>query len=119
MDKKPCDNKLASALEDYFTRYIAGRQDTGGEWPVTFNTTTEVVEQLETMISESEAAKKNGLNTWYEVWSPYNTKAFFVVAEPPKVLPMPSFEQNALQTIQLTFTINDYKGQDTGIEPGE
>lgn len=57
------------------------------------------------------------LRTWFEVWAPNNTKAFFVVAQPPQVLPMPEFGQNALQTIEITFTIEEYKGQSTAIEP--
>ncbi len=113
----------ASALEDYISRYVAGRQDSGGTWNVTFNTTQEVVGQLEAMITayntgQSTSTESGGpLNTWFEVWSPNNNKAFFVVAQPPQKLPMPSFEQNALQTIQLGFSITEYKGQDTAIEP--
>ena len=113
----------ASALEDLISRYVAGRQDSGGTWNVTFNTTQEVVTQLETMISAyntgqaTSTASGGPLNTWFEVWMPNNNKAFFVVAQPPQKLPMPSFEQNALQTIQLGFSITEYKGQDTAIEP--
>ena len=101
----------ASALEDYTTRSIAGRQDNGGSWSVTFNLTEEVRVQLEGMISESLAGKDNGLSTWFEVWHPNMDDGFFVVAEPPRVLPMPEFGQNELQTMELTFTINEYKGQ--------
>lgn len=36
----------ASALEDYITKYIAGRQDSGGEWTITFNYTAEVATQF-------------------------------------------------------------------------
>ena len=57
------------------------------------------------------------LNTWFEVWFPNTNKAFFVVAEPPQKLPMPEVSQNSLQTIELGFTINEYKGTDTAIEP--
>ena len=117
MDKKPYDNNSASALEDYFTRYVAGRQDTGGEWPVTFNLTTDVKTQLTTMISAYQTARASELNTWFEVWFPDMTDAFFIVAQPPLVLPMPEIGQNELMTIDLTFTINDYKGMLTGVEP--
>jgi hypothetical protein len=51
------------------------------------------------------------------VWIPDMTNAFFVVAQPPLVLPMPEMGQNELLTIELTFTINDYKGMSTAIEP--
>lgn len=113
----------ASALEDYISKYVAGRQDSGGTWNITFNSTQEVFGQLEAMIDAynvGQADDTNGpLNLWLEVWSPNNNKAFFVVVQPPQKLPMPSFEQNALQTIQLGFSISEYKGQDTAIEPKE
>lgn len=107
-------------MEDYTTKYVPGRQDSGGEWSVTFNTTPEVVAQLEAMIAAYNAGQSNAggaLNTWFEVWSPNNSKAFFVVAAPPQVLPMPEFGQNELQTIEVVFTIDTYKGQSTAIEP--
>lgn len=109
----------ASALEDEVTKYIAGRQDTGGEWTVTFNLTAEVVAQLEEMITRYQAGQAGSpvKNTWFEVWSPNQTNAFYVVAQPPKVLPMPEFGQNELQTIDVVFTIQEYKGQSTAIEP--
>ncbi len=109
----------ASALEDYVSRYVPGRQDTGGTWAVTFNTTPEVVAQLEEMIDayNDGQAEATPLRTWFEVWAPNNNKAFFVVAQPPKKLPMPEFSQNSLQTIEITFTIEEYIGQDTAIEP--
>ena len=62
-------------------------------------------------------ASTPSLRTWFEVWAPGQTKGFFVVAQPPQKLPMPEFGQNALQTIEITFTIEEYKGQDTAIEP--
>ena len=71
------------------------------------------------MISAYETGQSQStpLNTWFEVWFPDTNKAFFVVAAPPKKLPMPEVSQNSLQTIELTFTINEYKGTDTAIEP--
>lgn len=96
---------------------MAGRQDSGGEWTVTFNLTAEVVGQLEDMISAYNTGAANGKNMWFEVWSPNQTNGFFVVAQPPQVLPMPEFAQNELQTIDVVFTIVEYKGQSTAIEP--
>lgn len=107
----------ASALEDFTTRSVAGRQDNGGTWSVTFNLTEEVRTQLEGMITEYLAAKEDGLSTWFQVTHPDMEDGFFVVAEPPRVLPMPEFGQNELQTIELTFTINEYKGQSAAVEP--
>lgn len=107
----------ASALEDEISKYVSGRQDSGGTWNVTFNITNDTVSQLETMITAYTTAKTANKNMWFEVWSPSLTKGFFVVAQPPLHLPMPEMGQNELQTIELTFTIQEYKGMDTGIEP--
>ena len=113
------ENIDASSLEDLVTRYVPGRQDSGGQWSVTFNYTEEVETQLKAMITAYETGQSQStpLNTWFEVWFPDCNKAFFVVAAPPKKLPMPEVSQNSLQTIELTFTINEYKGTDTAIEP--
>lgn len=106
----------ASALEDEISRYVSGRQDTGGTWNVTFNITDEVIGQLETMISAYNAME-SGKKMWYEVWSPFIEKAFYVVAQPPKHIPMPEIGQNELETVELGLTIEEYKGLDTAIEP--
>lgn len=107
----------ASALEDYVTRKVAGRQDSGDSWTVTFNYTPEVATQLKDMISAYNTAKASGLRTWFEVWIPNATNGFFVVAEPPQVLSMPEFSQNALLTIDVELAIQEYIGDDTAIEP--
>ena len=115
----PVENIDSSALEDAVTKYVAGRQDTGGEWSVTFNFTDEVRGQLETMIAAYNAGKAQGtpLQTWFEVWHPTLDKAFYVIAEPPQKLPMPEIGQNELLTIDVTFTIVEYKGMLTAYEP--
>lgn len=107
----------ASALEDMVSKYTSGREDTGGTWTVTFNYTNEVSAELIKMIQAAKTARDSDLRTWFEVWSPYVEKAFFIVAEPPKTIPMPEIGQNELQTVELTFTINEYKGPDVAIEP--
>lgn len=108
----------ASALEDYISRYIQGRQDTGGTWELTFNITDEVVDQLEALISAYNSMT-TGQRMWFEVWSPQMTKAFFVIAQVPPNIPMPEFSQNELQTVAITLTIEEYKGMDEGIKPVE
>lgn len=107
----------ASALEDEISRYVAGRQDTGGTWSVTFNLTPDVVEELNKMIEAYKTGRESEFNTWFEVWHPSMSDGFFVVAEPPLHIPMPEIGQNELQTVEMTFTINEYKGMDTAIEP--
>ena len=107
----------ASALEDYIARKIAGRQDPGDDWTVTFNYTAEVAAQLKQMISDYNTAKASGLRTWFEVWIPNATNAFYVVAQPPQVLSMPEFSQNALLTIDLTLAVQEYIGDSAALEP--
>lgn len=107
----------ASALEDEISKYVAGRQDTGGTWSLTFNMTNEVVTELEAMIAAYKEIMGTEKKMWYVVWSPFLTKSFFVVAQPPINIPVPELSQNELQTIELTLTIEEYKGMDEAIEP--
>ncbi len=107
----------SSALEDYITSYIAGRQDTGGTWSITVNLTDDTIAEWTALIAASETAEDSGLSTWFEVWSPYHDKAFYIVAQPPKEIPLPELAQNELETVDMTLTINSYEGMDTAIEP--
>ena len=108
----------ASALVDTTTKTVAGRGDTGGDFTVTVNLTADTVTEWETLISAYTTAKASGLQTWFEVYHPDLTSgAFFVVAEPPKEIPMPETGQNELWTVEFTLTINDYKGIDTAVIP--
>ena len=106
----------ASALEDFITRTIAGREDTGSSFTVTVNMTNETIAEWEQLISDYEALT-GGLRMWFEVWSPYLTDAFFVVFQPPKHIPMPDFSQNELMTMEMTLTIEEYIGLDTAVKP--
>lgn len=113
----PSEQIDASALEDYVTRYIAGRQDTGGEWTITVNVTDDTIAEWEACIDAYQNRSDLNLSMWWVVWSPELTDAFYVVAQPPKVLPMSELSQNELQTIEITLSINEYKGMDTAIRP--
>lgn len=106
----------ASALEDEISRYISGRQDTGGNFSVTVNLTDETIAEWEEVISTYNSLG-SGLRMWFEVYSPDLTKAFFIVAQPPKHIPMPDMGQNDLLTVEMTLTIEEYKGMDTAIKP--
>lgn len=109
----------SSALEDYVSKRIAGRQNIDDVWTVTFNYTEEVAAQLKAMIAAYNTAKASGLRTWFEVWIPNVTNAFYVVGQPPQILSMPEFGQNSLLTIDLGIAIQEYVGDDTAIEPVE
>lgn len=106
----------ASALEDYFTRNIKGRGDTGGSFPVTVNVTDETIEEWEVLISEFDGLE-SGQALWFQTIIPGLKKAFWVIAQPPSIIPQPEFAQNGLLTVEMNMTINDYVGPSTAVEP--
>lgn len=107
----------ASALEDSVTKYIKGRADLGGEWSVTVNLTDETIAEWNKAITDSDTAYKSGLMTWFQVSSPYLAESFYVTAQLPSMIPMPEMAQNELQTVDITLTINEYKGMDAKVVP--
>lgn len=107
------ENLDASCLEDLSTKYIAGRADTSGSWEVEINLTPETTEQWTTLISEYNTAMQSQKQMWFEIIVPSMTKAFFVIAQPPQVLPLPEFNGNEVLTVSISLTIVEYKGEDT------
>ena len=105
----------ASALEDFITRYVKGRADTGGSFPVTVNFTAETIEEWQALITEYKALS-GGKRMWFETIIPGIEKSFFVVAQPPEQIPQPEIGQNELLTIEMNLTIEEYKGMDTSVE---
>lgn len=112
MDTEQID---ASALEDTVTKYIAGRQDTGGTWTIGVNYTSETAKQWQDAIDAYNTAKSAGLNTWFEVLIPNQSDAFFVIAELPQNIPMPELGQNELLVVDIDLSIVEYKGTDTAV----
>ena len=106
----------ASALEDTISRYIQGRADTGGSFPVTVNFTDETAEEWSTLISAYKGLAE-GKRMWFQTISPYLTKSFFVVAQPPLQIPQPEMGQNGLLTVDMNLVIAEYKGTDTKVQP--
>ena len=104
----------ASALVDEVSRYIRGRGDTGGTFPVTVNLTPDTKSEWATVIS-TYSALTDGKRMWFEVIVPGFTEAFFIVAQPPTAIPMPELNQNELLTVEFTLTIEEYKGMDTKV----
>ena len=104
----------ASALEDAITRYVKGRADTGGTFPVTVNLTPETKEEWETLITAYKGLS-GGKRMWFETIVPGFEDAFFVVAQPPEEIPQPEFSQNALLTVEMNLTIEEYVGMDTKV----
>lgn len=112
------ENIDASALEDDVTKYVAGRGDADGTMAVTINLTPDTITEWETLISAYQTAKASNKSVWFETYSPsLGGDAFFVVAEPPLQIPQPETNQNELWTVEMTLTVNDYKGMDTAVLP--
>lgn len=105
----------ASALEDLQSRYVAGRQDTGGNWDVTFNLTNETIPILKTMMEEAAEALVSNKRTWFQIASPSMTDAFFVVGQPGTKLPLPAIAQNELLTGAVSIAIDEYVGLDAKV----
>lgn len=106
----------ASALEDFVTRYVAGRQDTGGGFDVVVNLTPETQAEWKALIDEYDAME-DGEEMWFETWSPYLNDGFWVKAQPPKIFPQPASDQNGLWTVTMNLTVTEYVGLDTAVEP--
>lgn len=104
----------ASALEDPITRNIKGRAETGGSWPVTVNITNDTIAEWTTLIAAYKELT-DGKRMWFELYHPELEKAFFVIAQPPEDIPMPESSQNALWTVDMNLTIEEYKGLDTKV----
>ena len=105
-----------SALEDYITKYAAGRQDTGGTWEIEFiMDPAKSVNQIKTLYTASATAKAQGKATWFEVIFPDMSDAFFVVAECGREIPLPEIGQNEAATMSISLIISDYKGLATKV----
>ena len=104
----------ASALEDFITRYVKGRADTGGSFPVTVNFTSDTVKEWQDLITAYKALS-GGKRMWFETIIPGITNSFFVIAQPPEEIPQPEIGQNELLTLEMNLTIEEYKGLDTSV----
>lgn len=111
----------ASALEDLVSRYVQGRADTGGSFPVGVNFTPETNAEWKAVIEAYTTAKEAGLRMWFETIIPGFDESFFVVAQPPTAIPQPEIGQNELLTVDMSLTIEEYKGMDAKVDftPGE
>jgi len=88
-----------------------------GTVSITVNVTDDTIEEWEAVFTASKAATAAGKSIWFENWSPSRQKAFYFCAQTPPVFPMPSEDQNALETVEIVLTINEVVGWDTAIEP--
>lgn len=102
----------ASAIEDFVSRYVRGRGDTGGSFPVGVNFTPETKEEWSNVISEYAEAVESGLRMWFETIIPGFDEAFFVVAQPPTAIPQPEIGQNELLVVEFPLIIEEYPGME-------
>ena len=105
----------ASALEDFVSRYVQGRADTGGSFAIGVNFTPETNEEWKDVISEYATAAADGKRMWFETIIPGFTESFFVVAQPPTAIPQPEIGQNELLVVEMNLTIEEYLGMDAKV----
>jgi len=101
----------ASAVEDLISRYVQGRGDTGGSFPVGVNFTQETKTEWAGVISAYKALT-GGKRMWFETIIPGFDEAFFVVAQPPTAIPQPEIGQNELLICEMDLTIEEYRGME-------
>ena len=107
----------ASALEDMVSRYIQGRADTGGTFPITVNMTPETITEWQALIAAYTGRSNTELRMWFDIYFPQLNKSFFIVAQPPAQIPMPEVNQNELATMEMNLIIEEYIGVDAAIVP--
>ena len=105
----------ASALEDFVSRYVQGRADTGGSFAIGVNFTPETNDEWKDVISEYATAAADGKRMWFETIIPGFTESFFVVAQPPTAIPQPEIGQNELLVVEMNLTIEEYLGMDAKV----
>lgn len=105
----------ASALEDFVSRYVRGRADTGGSFPVAVNFTPETNAEWKDVISDYADLEGTEKRMWFETIIPGFDDAFFVVAQPPTAIPQPEIAQNELLTVEMALTIEEYRGMEAKV----
>lgn len=109
------ENIDASAIEDFVSKYVRGRGDTGGSFAVTVNFTPATKAEWEAVIT-AFSSLTDSKKMWFETIIPGFDDAFFVIAQPPTAIPQPEVGQNELLTVEFNLTIEDYKGMDTKVD---
>lgn len=101
-----------SAIVDKLTRYKPGRGDSGGTFTVGINVNNDTINQWKEIIAlyNNTANRTAGLRMWWEVTHPDLEQAFFIVAAPPEVFPMPETGQNEAWTVEINLVVDELKG---------
>lgn len=97
----------ASALEDYYTKYVAGRDTLSDSYAITINATDDTIDEWKAVL---------GKKMCFMTLVPGLTDAFFVIATVPNKIPHPALDQNGLLTVAMNCTIDDFIGLDTKVD---
>lgn len=103
-----------STLEDYTSKFVAGRGTITDSLPVVVNFTDEIEAQWDALLT-AYAGRSTGQTCWFEIIIPGKSKAAFFKAAPPAKLPIPSMEQNASFQATINLTVEDLVGWDTKV----
>lgn len=103
-----------SCLEDYTSKFVAGRGSITDSLPVVVNFTDEVEAQWDAVLT-AFAGRTSGQSMWFEIIVPGKTKAAFFKAQPPAKLPIPNMEQNGSFQATINLTVEDLVGWDTKV----
>lgn len=87
-----------SDISDYFTQYVNGRQDPGGDAQFTLNHSEAAIDAWETMVSAAATALADGKRCWFEYKYPGATRSYFWSGR-PITLGNGGIEQNTASTI--------------------
>ena len=104
-----------SCFEDKIKQYIAGVGDTGGDWNLNFNGSTDFVTAWAALLDASLEGKAAGKATWADIYIP-GFGSYFIKFEPGEI-PMPDLEPGSKLDIQISNVINEYDGLGESIEP--
>ena len=110
------DSIDTTPLEVDTRRYVAGLKDTGGSWALTFGMNDDLQDSWDELYDAYTTAKNAGLNIWAVVYIPGMTNACYVTFEPGK-LPLSDIAVSEALEVEISNTINEYKGWSTAIEP--
>lgn len=94
-----------SDISDYFTQYVQGRQDPGGDAQFTLNHSEAAIDAWEAMVTAAETGAASGLRLWFEYKYPGATRSYFWSGRPLS-LGNGGIEQNTASTIPGHVTPN-------------
>lgn len=108
-----------TATDDIVSKFIGGRQDTGGTVDVVVYVTPETMAQWDDIIDEYYTSDGGKLQ-WYELYVPGLTNGWFFKLQPPRKLPSPELTNgDDAYVLTIPMIINEYVGKDTAVKPTE